>query len=353
MNGEPSQQPSPGEAGVNQSEAGIEVPTQSRARWLVYAAAVASLVWVFHDISWRALLTQIQGIDPRWLVPAVAADILSYYFQGVRWHYLLKPVGKLSSLKATQAIYVGLFANEILPMRLGEIAVAFLAGRWLRLPIARVLPSMLIGRLLDGVWLALAVVVLLFSVPLPGNLEWAGNLFGIAVVVGVALFLLLLLPGVRSRLAPMESRTRPAPRFAGKLRGWFHELIHGIHEIRHPRALIPATAASLGVLFFQALAFWCVIAAYGLPVSVLAGVAVFLIVHLGTAIPNAPANVGSFQLFTVLGQSIFGVGKEQAAGFSAGVFLVLTVPLWLIGFVALSQTGFSLRTIRHHLRSGA
>jgi hypothetical protein len=55
----------------------------------------------------------------------------------------------------------------------------------------------------------------------------------------------------------------------------------------------------------------------------------------------------------VLGLSIFGVEKEQAAGFSAGVFLVLTVPLWLIGFFALSQTGFSLRTIRHHLRSGA
>src|SRR5690606_6567447 len=173
------------------------------------------------------------------------------------------------------------------------------------------------------------------------------------VVVGVALFLLLLFPGVRSRLAPMENRRHPAPRFTGNLWGWFYELIHGIHEIRDPRALIPATAASLGVLLFQALAFWCVIAAYGLPVSVLAGVAVFLIVHLGTAIPNAPANVGSFQLFTVLGLSIFGVEKEQAAGFSAGVFLVLTVPLWLIGFVALSHTGLSLRTTRRRWRSGA
>lgn len=346
------QEPSPVEAGPNQSGPAIEIPTQSRTHWLLYAAAVAALVWVFHDISWQTLLTQIRGIDPRWLFPAIAADILSYYCQGIRWHYLLKPVGKLPSLKTTQAIYVGLFANEILPMRLGELAVAFLAGRWLHRPIARVLPSMLIGRLLDGVWLALAVSILLVAVPLPGNLEWAGNLFGIAVSIGVVLFLLLLLPAVRSRLAPVEKRLSRAPGFVGKLEGWFAELIHGIHEIRDPRDLVPASVASLGVLVFQALAYWCVIAAYHLPISVLTGVAVFLIVHLGTAIPNAPANVGSFQLFTVLGLSLFGVEKELAAGFSAGVFLVLTVPLWLIGFFALSQTGLSLRAIRHQLRSG-
>ncbi len=325
---------------------------RSRVEWLLYAAAAAALVWVFHDTSWETLTSQLRAVAVWWLAPAVAADILSYYCQGVRWHYLLKPEGGLSPVKTTQAVYVGLFVNEILPMRLGEVAAAFLAGRWMALPIARIIPSMLIGRLLDGVWLALAVSLLLMSVPLPSHFEWAGNVFGIAVALGVLLFLCLLAPRFRARLEPMENRMRSRPGIRGKLLGWFADVLRGIHEIRDPRILLPAAVASLGVLVFQALAFWFVIAAYHLPVTILAGMAVFLIVHLGTAIPNAPANVGSFQLFTVLGLSLFGVERETAAGFSAGVFVILTIPLWILGALALSRTGLSLHSIRHELRRG-
>lgn len=87
--------------------------------------------------------------------------------------------------------------------------------------------------------------------------------------------------------------------------------------------------------------------AYHLPVSLAGAMAVFLIVHLGTAIPNNPANVGSFQFFTVLGLGLVGVEKGPAAGFSAVVFLILTLPLWMIGAVALSRTGLTFAGIRN------
>jgi uncharacterized membrane protein YbhN (UPF0104 family) len=67
--------------------------------------------------------------------------------------------------------------------------------------------------------------------------------------------------------------------------------------------------ASLLVLMAQALAMWLVMKSYGLPLSIWAGTAVLLIVHAGTAIPNAPANVGSYQFFCVLGLRLFGVAK--------------------------------------------
>ncbi|MFI5174362.1 MAG: hypothetical protein ACHQKY_05865, partial [Terriglobia bacterium] len=79
------------------------------------------------------------------------------------------------------------------------------------------------------------------------------------------------------------------------------------------------------------------------------GAVVFLIVHLGTALPNAPANVGTYQFFTVVGLTLFGVDKTLATGFSVVVFILLTVPLWILGFFALSQTGMTLRTIRSEI----
>jgi len=67
---------------------------------------------------------------------------------------------------------------------------------------------------------------------------------------------------------------------------------------------------------------------------------------LGTAVPNAPANVGSYQFFTALGLTLFGVDKATAAGFSIVVFLALTIPLWIIGFIALTASGMNLKRVR-------
>ena len=77
--------------------------------------------------------------------------------------------------------------------------------------------------------------------------------------------------------------------------------------------------------------------------------AVFIIVHLGTLVPGAPANVGSYQFFTVLGLTLFGVEKATAAGFSFVVFTVLTAPLWAIGLWALGSSGLSFVEIRSEL----
>src|SRR3954469_22593873 len=84
--------------------------------WLTYLLAAAALVWVFYDIEWSALIEQVQQLSWGWVLIIVGLDVLSFYVQGVRWQILLQPVGTLSYLKTTQAIYVGLFSSEILPL---------------------------------------------------------------------------------------------------------------------------------------------------------------------------------------------------------------------------------------------
>ena len=117
------------------------------------------------------------------------------------------------------------------------------------------------------------------------------------------------------------------------------------------RTLAVAGAFSLGFVAFQVLAFWLIMEAYHLRLSIYAGAVVYLIVHFGTALPNAPANVGSYQFFAVLGLSLFGIEKTQATGFSVIAFIVLTLPLWALGLAALSRTGMTLPRIRADIRA--
>jgi lysylphosphatidylglycerol synthase-like protein len=100
------------------------------------------------------------------------------------------------------------------------------------------------------------------------------------------------------------------------------------------------------MLAAQILALWFMMLACRIDLPLGAAAIALLVVRLGTAIPNAPANVGSFQFFTVLALRLFGEDKTVAAGFSMAYFLALTVPLWTLGLLAISRTGMSLSTIR-------
>lgn len=105
--------------------------------------------------------------------------------------------------------------------------------------------------------------------------------------------------------------------------------------------------ATLGaMLACQALAVWFMMLAYGMNLPIAAGGVVLLIVRLGTMIPNAPANIGSFQFFTVVALGMFGVEETLAAAFSIADFVVLTVPLWLLGLVALTKSGLTIASLR-------
>ncbi len=306
--------------------------------------AVAALAWVFHDIHPGRLAGDLARIQWGWVAAAVACDVLSYMCQGLRWKVLLGPVGGLSWLRSTQAIYAGLFTNEILPMRFGELVRAYIVSRLMGVGFADVIPSVAVERLLDGIWLAFAIGLVSMSVPLPGYLVDAADIFGIAVCVLTILFLILIFRG-QSLLLRHAERTA-ARRHIGSLFRILVRLLSGIRGTKELRIIIPAFFLSLALLVLQAAAFRLVMVAYGIHIPLLAGVAVFLIMYFGTAIPNAPSNIGSYQFFTVLGLMLFGTDKTTAAGFSLTVFVILTVPLWVIGFYAINSSGLSLRSMK-------
>ena len=77
-----------------------------------------------------------------------------------------------------------------------------------------------------------------------------------------------------------------------------------------------------------------------------------MVLRLGSIPPQAPSNVGGFQFFTILGLSLFGIARAEATGFATLLFVVITVPLWLGGFVAVLATRMRISDIhdRAHAR---
>jgi glycosyltransferase 2 family protein len=315
---------------------------------LGYLIALLCLAWVFHNIDYGQFLQGMTTISWMWVPPAVFFDILSYCAQGVRWQLLLRPLGNVSPVRATQAIYVGLFTNEIVPLRAGELVRMFLISCRLSVGLGAVIPSLVVERFFDGIWLALAIGAVAFFMPLPQELLGAEKILSALVLLGTALFVYLTFlrkrtlasesPGAGSRWNPSRALSSFLGRFA-----------QGVHAIGTSRFFLTSFLVSLFILVFQIIALWLMMRAYGLPLSIWAGSVVLLILHLGTAIPNAPSNIGTYQFFTVVGLTLFGVEKTPAVSFSVGAFLVLTIPLWVIGLISLWQSGMTLAAIRREI----
>lgn len=331
---------------------GVKTEASAQRGWLRsaagYAVGAVCLAWVLHDVHFGRMLGDFGAVNWWWVGPAVLADVASYVCQGIRWELLLRSVGNLSPVYATEAIYAGLFTSEVLPMRPGELVRAYLVSRRLAVDFLRVIPSIAVERLFDGVWLALAFGLTAIFVPLPKDLVEAGDVLGGVVLVGTALFVYAVLRRRKSATPGEAPRTRSGP--MRLVASFFSHLVSELQAIGFSHNLHVSFLWSFLVLFFQALAFWLVMLAYGIRESFWVGAAVLLIVHLGTAIPNAPANVGTFQFFCVVALRIFGVEKTLASGFSVVVFVILTAPLWAIGLWAIGRSGTTLAAIRGEIR---
>lgn len=310
---------------------------------MVYIVALGCLVWVFHDLHVRPLFAAMKIASLRIVALAVVLDILTYVLQGVRWRSLLLPVGTLGTLRATQGIYAGLFVNELVPLRFGELVRAFMVSRWLSVSFAAILPSIVVERFLDGLSLVAGVGVAAIFVPVPKALIRAGDILGATVLVATAFFIWIRFRN-QQQFEDIEPDSRSS--LVVKLSGYVSRLSQGLRDIGMSRELFLAALLSFAMLVLQILVLHFMMQACRIDLSLLTAAVIFLIIRLGTTLPNAPANMGTFQFFTVIGLCFFGVEKTTAAAFSIVYFGALTLPLWTLGLLAITFSGLKLETAR-------
>jgi len=275
-------------------------------------------------------------MDWWWLGLAVFADISVYCWHAIRWSLLLRPVEPVTFRQAVRAIYVGLFANEVLPFRAGEILRCYLVSRWTKLPFSVAVSSALIERIFDGIWLCLCLILTVRLVHVPHHMRWlvdSGYFLGIVVLCGAALLALAVF---------LRQETRAL--LSGE--GWQRHvriLIDDLNLIGHSRFLYFAFLQSLPYLLLQVIPIYAAFRAYGFDLSIGVAFALMVILRLGSVVPQAPGNLGLFQLLTKEAlERIFNVVPAEAARFSLVLWGTVTIPLLVAGFAALMVSGSKL-----------
>jgi hypothetical protein len=311
---------------------------------LAYGLAAACLVWVLHDFHIVRALHDMANADWRWVALGMTFDVISYVVQAVRWKFLLTPFGKVRLSRTIRSVYAGLFANLAFPLRPGEVLRSYLLSDAENIRLGRVLGSVGVERLVDLVIATASLAVASLFVELPRPFKRVADTLGIITLVLLTIVVILIL-----LLEIKLGRSSTPEKFDRRGKGKAMAALVALHAMGTAPSFYPAVLTSVLMPFSQVIALWAMMRSYGLHLSFMAAVVVLLIINLGVSLPNAPANVGSYQFFCVLGLGVFQVEKTTATGFSIFAFIALTFPFVFLGFAALVRSGLSLRSMRERV----
>src|SRR5262245_14269653 len=311
---------------------------------LGYSLSVVCLVWVLHDYPVSKILQALEALDWRWVSLGVVADLATYVAHAWRWNMLLRPVARLSLWRTTQAIYIGLFANEVLPLRTGEVIRIYLLSHWNHLRVSVGFASAGIERLIDGFWMILSFVITASFVPgISRKLVLLVQIFGVLIPLGAIALLWLARRDYRPGGESGENK-------------WTATLRHiaaGLRLMGKPRTLLATAMISLLYLVLQFVTVWALIKAYHFDFSFWVASGLITLVRFAVVIPNAPGNLGVFQAACVAALQLFGAAEQDAKGFAFVMWFALTLPLLIGGAVATALTGLKLGELRDQAKQGA
>lgn len=318
----------------------FKIPSWSIAA-LFYGISIASLVWVFLGVDLHVMLLHFRRMHWRWLVFAMISDIAVYAYQGWRWGLLLRPVERIPLWRSIQAIYVGLFANEVLPFRPGEVIRPYLQALWSDIPFSVALSSVIVERIFDGIWLGVVFLAVASGLALPRKVTDLALVLA-AVTVLAAICLGIVMFGKRHAHAAVAN-ARWGPRLK--------VLVDDLHLMGRSPSFYVAAFASFPYLLIQAIPLYAMIRGFDLDLTIRQVVVVLVVFRLGTAIPQLPGNLGMSQSAIVIGLALFGVDKTTATSLSIVTWGVITAPLVLAGFIALLLTGGNLKDIHRSAKA--
>jgi uncharacterized protein (TIRG00374 family) len=311
-------------------------------KWLLpvfgYSLAAASLIWVFSQFPFAKLGEHLRTLNWGWIALAVVVEIGVYFIDAWRWMVILGPAGAPPFVTCVQAVFVGLFANDILPARAGEVIRCFLLSFKTEVPISLALTSDLIERIMDGIWIVLIYMLVTRQIATHDEVNHAMWVFGgsVSVIALVILFILFHKKHAHSFMS--------GSRFGRR----FIHLLDEIHRLGHWREL-GATMSISGLYWLaQIFVIWAIARADAFDFGF--GQMAFLLVvkTVGTLIPNAPANLGVFQATIIYALTKLYTERPEAAILAEIIFTVLTLPLLIGGAIAIFFAGFNLTDLHRH-----
>jgi len=297
-------------------------------RAVVGLSVAGVLLWLAsREVVWQDLRHVLSRTHWGWLAFTWLCVALALPIKGLRWRVLLGENGRdLTWPRLTAIFALGQLVNSVIPLRMGEVSRAYLAGRAENSNFALSLGTIVAEKALDGLALFSIVMSLALTLALP---DWFGTAAVTYAVVLGAIFLVAL-GGLFFR-ARLQRLSRRLPQ---RLAGWASSGLDGLATLRRRGVLAPSALLTVCVWALGLVSNYSLFIALGLGPTV-GGALLLLVVHyLAVLIPGVPAQVGLFHYVTVLALEVLALRPEQSMPYAVVLHGLIYGNMILFGVIS-------------------
>jgi glycosyltransferase 2 family protein len=295
------------------------------------------LWYTFRGISFAQILA-LRLVHPAWILGVFGFTAAGYTLRCVRWARMMKPVGARFSTCA-RVLMTSLAANNILPLRIGDVMRIFTYAGDLGTSPSIILSTVILEKFLDIFVLVLMFVTTVGSIATP-HLRLIANVSLAISTIG----LLVLLVGARALQSPVQRlfARLPANPTLAKIEHWITLALDATGRLGISGSLL-LLLQSVVIWACEGMIFVSAIHLVGVPVDRIGPWLAVSFANLSYLIPSSPGAIGPFELAVKTSLVNHGAVMSQAAVFG------LAIHAWML----ISVTGaggiiFLMHRIRIH-----
>lgn len=293
----------------------------------------AALLWLaFRRVDARALAAVFSGVAPAYLGLVALTVLGELLLRGLKWSLLLAPAGRARFFDAFRIETAGLALNNILPLRLGELARAAFGAEFFRINLLTVLATILAEKALDMA----ALLLLAFAAAGAGGLPaWLTGRGGLWPFLAIAAAAALLAAWALAR----------AGKFSG-LRPALEKLGLGLKAFRNPAAAAGIFSLALLQWLLNALNYYWLALAFGAgTIGLRQSVILSFTGAAASSAPGMPGYFGGFELAVSAVASAWGLGRDAALAYALAAHLAPYFVITAAGIFFIYSMGHSLTGI--------
>jgi uncharacterized protein (TIRG00374 family) len=246
-------------------------------------------------------------------------------------------------IESIEALFLGLGVNNMLPLKLGEVAKAIFLQKNVKMPLAEGLNIVFWERFsdLNALLILAGISITIFMKKSPLFLV----LFGI--VAGIWCFLLIHKRGLKiiEKVSLVIN--------LGRWQRFINEFLSHIKDCLQARFLLILAAHTVVVWIFLVSILYVIIwYVSGLNLSFGQILIVVIMSSLGMSVPSLPGAIGVYEASIVVALTYFGVAKEEALAAAIILHLMQYIPTTIGALLIMIKTKLIVKSFRLPLQEG-
>lgn len=307
--------------------------------WLGIAISGVFLYLAFRGQDLGEIRDSLRRVNLWWVVPALVMYFIGVWLRAVRWTVLLKPLNEsITSRTMLPTVIIGYMANNVLPLRAGELVRSYLVGRRYKVRKTAVLATIAVERIFDGFTMLGFMLVATIFVTFTSQLQHLALIaFIVFTVLVIGLFLLTLGGGLVDRLLQIVLGPLPAS-VADRVERMTGSFLSGLAVFRRRRDLLRVASLSVLAWLCEASMYYLIAQGFSSAIKDVMGVGATLmttgVANMATLIPSSPGYIGQFEFgVRLVLNGALGVPEPQALAYAILVHAALYFPITLLGLV--------------------